>query len=69
MAIYDLKCDDCGHDFEKFVSGFITDEQKICPECESRNVIQKFNSFSIGCSSSGGSGGGSCTPPTTGGFG
>lgn len=68
MAIYDLKCEDCGHDFEKFVPGFLAEEQKVCPECESRNVIQKFNSFSIGCSNPG-SGGGGCVPPRTGGFG
>lgn len=67
MAIYDLKCEDCGHDFEKFVPGFISDEQKQCPKCDSRNVVQKFNSFNIGCSGS--AGGGSCTPPRTGGFG
>lgn len=67
MAIYDLKCEDCGHDFEKFVPGFLKDDDKQCPECDSRNVIQKFNSFSIGCSSA--AGGGSCTPPPSGGFG
>jgi putative FmdB family regulatory protein len=68
MAIYDLACEDCGHEYEKFVPGIIRDEQKRCPECDSDKVIQKYNSFSIGCSSSGGGSGG-CTPPSTGGFG
>ncbi|MHB0915780.1 MAG: FmdB family zinc ribbon protein [Thermoleophilia bacterium] len=68
MAIYDLKCEACGHDFEKFVPGFLKEEQKQCPECDSREVVQKFNSFSIGSSASGSSGG-SCTPRPSGGFG
>ncbi|RJQ43221.1 MAG: zinc ribbon domain-containing protein [Gaiellales bacterium] len=67
MAIYDLKCESCGHDFEKFVPGFLKEEHKQCPECDSRDVVQKFNSFSIGCSSS--ASGGSCAPPRSGGFG
>lgn len=65
MAIYDLKCEACGHDFEKFVPGFIKEDDKQCPECHSRDVVQKFNSFSIGCSASGGG----CAPPSSGGFG
>ena len=63
MAIYDLKCDDCGHDFEIFVTGFLTEDDKLCPQCQSRKVSQKFySSFGIGgsCSSSGGGGG--CAP-------
>jgi putative FmdB family regulatory protein len=66
MAIYDLKCDECGHDFEKFVPGFLSEKDKQCPECDSRKVTQKFNSFNIGCSSTGGGG---CAPPSSGGFG
>jgi putative FmdB family regulatory protein len=67
MAIYDLKCDDCGKQFEKFVSGFLTEEDKECPRCNSRRVSQKFNSsFGIGSSFSRGGG---CSAPPSGGFG
>ncbi|MHB1325112.1 MAG: FmdB family zinc ribbon protein [Thermoleophilia bacterium] len=68
MAIYDLKCDDCGKLFEKFVTGFLSEEDKECPRCSSRRVSQKYNSsFGIGSSSS--SKGGGCAPPSGGGFG
>ena len=64
MAIYDLKCDDCGHQFEKFVTGFLSDEDKTCPRCDSRKVSQKYNgTFGIGTSSAGSGGCGS--PPNT----
>lgn len=49
MAFYDLICDECGHQFEKFVSGFLRKGDKSCPECGSRKVTQKFaGTFSIG---------------------
>ncbi|MCL4473497.1 MAG: zinc ribbon domain-containing protein [Actinobacteria bacterium] len=65
MAIYDLKCDDCGKQFEMFVTGFLTDEDRECPRCNSRRVSQKFNSsFGIGSSCSSKSGGGCSTPPS-----
>lgn len=62
MAIYDLKCKECGNEFEKFVNGFLTENDKECPKCNSRDVKQIFNSsFGIGGSScsSGSCGGGS----------
>ncbi|MBE0429768.1 MAG: zinc ribbon domain-containing protein [Thermoleophilia bacterium] len=70
MPIYDLKCDDCGHGFEKFVTGFIRDEEKECPRCNSRNVSQRFSggSFGIGGSNPG-SGSGGCSAPPRSGFG
>ncbi|MHB1390722.1 MAG: FmdB family zinc ribbon protein [Thermoleophilia bacterium] len=70
MPIYDLKCDDCGHSFEKFVTSFITDEEKECPRCYSRKVSQQFNggSFAVGGSGSHGSTG-SCSAPPRSGFG
>jgi putative FmdB family regulatory protein len=56
MATYDLVCDACGHDFEVFRQGFLKDEDRVCPECDSTDVRQKFTSFlkNIGGSSSGG---------------
>ncbi|GBE57740.1 zinc ribbon domain protein [bacterium BMS3Abin01] len=67
MAIYDLKCDECEHQFEKYVSGFLSEDDKICPECGSHKISQKFTSFFGSCSTGGGSGG--CAPPAAGGFG
>ncbi len=60
MASYDLVCDACGHDFEVFRQGFLKDEDRVCPECGSADVRQKFSSFlkNIG----GGSGGGCAVP-------
>lgn len=60
MAIYDLKCDECGHQFEKFVTGFLRDDDKKCPECGSNDISQKFTSFFGGSS---GDGCGCSTPP------
>lgn len=69
MAFYDLKCDDCGHQFEKFVSGFLRDDDRVCPECGSRNVSQEFTgNFSIGGLRPSSPGGG-CGATSGGGFG
>ncbi|MBI5870459.1 MAG: zinc ribbon domain-containing protein [Actinobacteria bacterium] len=68
MAIYDLKCDDCGKQFEKFVTGFLTEEDKECPRCNSSRISQKYSSsFGIGSSCS--TTGGGCSKPPSGGFG
>jgi putative FmdB family regulatory protein len=60
MALYDFACDHCGELFEVFSTGFIKDEQKVCPACGSAEVRQKFASFfstaSGGCASPAGSG-------------
>jgi putative FmdB family regulatory protein len=56
MASYDLVCDACGHDFEVFRQGFLKDEDRVCPDCGSAEVRQKFSSFlkNIGGNGSGG---------------
>lgn len=59
MASYDLICDECGHDFEVFRQGFLKDEDRMCPDCGSTEVRQKFSSFLSGI---GGSSGGGCAP-------
>jgi putative FmdB family regulatory protein len=45
MASYDLRCCTCGKDFEVFVLGFLKDESKVCPDCGSREVEQRFTGF------------------------
>ncbi len=62
MAIYDLKCEDCGWEFEEFKTGFLTEDDKKCPQCQSENVKQVYSgSFGIGSSCFGGYGGGGFT--------
>jgi len=53
MASYDLRCAECGHDFEVFVQGFLKDDHKVCPDCGSRRVEQRFTGFMMTSSSSG----------------
>jgi len=62
MASYDLVCEKCGHAFEVFRQGFLKDDDRVCPECGSEDVRQKFSSFlhnfggtGAGCAPSGGS--------------
>ena len=45
MASYDLRCGSCGKDFEVFVLGFLKDEVKVCPDCASHQVEQRFTGF------------------------
>jgi len=45
MASYDLRCSSCGNDFEVFVLGFLKDDAKVCPDCGSREVQQRFTGF------------------------
>ena len=45
MATYDLLCNECGHEFEVFVQGFLKDDDRVCPKCEATDVRQKFSSF------------------------
>ena len=45
MASYDLRCSSCGKDFEVFVLGFLKDNTKVCPDCGSRSVEQRFTGF------------------------
>lgn len=66
MASYDLVCEDCGSEFEVFRQGFLKDEDKVCPDCGSVEVRQKFSSF---LRSIGGSSGGGCSVPSGSSFG
>ena len=45
MASYDLRCCACGKDFEVFLLGFLKDEAKVCPDCGSHQVEQRFTGF------------------------
>ena len=58
MASYDLVCEKCGHAFEVFRQGFLKDDDRVCPECDSEDVRQKFSTFLRSLSDSGAS----CAP-------
>jgi putative FmdB family regulatory protein len=45
MASYDFRCRGCGSDFELFVQGFLKEEQRVCPECGSREIEQLITGF------------------------
>jgi putative FmdB family regulatory protein len=45
MPTYDMICSECGHKFEVFRIGFIRPEDKVCPECGTRNVKQELTGF------------------------
>ena len=59
MASYDLVCEKCEHVFEVFRQGFLRDEDRVCPECGSTEVRQKFSSF---LRNIGGASGSDCAP-------
>jgi putative FmdB family regulatory protein len=65
LATYDLVCLECGHVFEVFVQGFLKNEDRQCPSCDSFKTRQKFSPFLTNATSSSGdpaggsSGGGS----------
>lgn len=40
MPTYDLECVDCAHTFEAFRTGFLRDEDRVCPECGTAHAKQ-----------------------------
>lgn len=45
MPSYDLECKTCGKSFELTLHRFITDDDKVCPECGSHDVEQILSVF------------------------
>lgn len=39
MPTYELRCKECGHAFERFLMRLLRDEDKVCPECDSTQVV------------------------------
>jgi putative FmdB family regulatory protein len=42
---YDLICGGCELEFEVFRQGFLRDEDRVCPDCGSQRVDQRFTGF------------------------
>ena len=38
MPTYELKCRECGHPFDRFLTRLLRDEDLVCPECGSTDV-------------------------------
>lgn len=45
MPTYDLACATCATNFERFRQGFLRDEDRVCPDCGSHEVTQRFTGF------------------------
>ena len=45
MPIYEFRCEDCDHPFEKLVRAFR--EQVSCPECGSGDVERLLSTFAL----------------------
>ncbi|MBI4734003.1 MAG: zinc ribbon domain-containing protein [Rubrobacteridae bacterium] len=68
MPTYQLVCDECGKDFEFFLTPFLKDSDKICPSCGSTKVRQVYRDF-FGFNLSGGKSSGGSSDSGSGGCG
>lgn len=56
MPIYEYRCTKCGKTFDLLRRFTQTDEDVICPECESEQVERILSGFATGGCGSGGGG-------------
>jgi len=64
MPIYEFKCDDCDHCFEKLCFASEQEAHFECPNCGSENTHKLMSCASF----MGGSKGGFCSPNSSSGF-
>ncbi len=38
LPTYDMRCEECGHRFELFLTRIVRSEDKVCPSCGSESV-------------------------------
>ena len=43
MPVYSFKCNDCGHEFDKFFFGIGKKEGLPCPKCKSDHTTKKIS--------------------------
>ena len=63
MPLYEYRCKDCGHVFEKMMRFSEADRAPICPHCQSQETHKKVSAVASFGSSSGSAefgGGSSC---------
>ena len=63
MPIFEYTCQDCGEEFEAFVSGSNSDV--YCTKCNSRNIKKRFSVFGMKGVEKQTSSGSSCTTCST----
>ena len=66
MPIYEYRCRDCGHEFQKLQSMTAVGDGVSCPRCRSTRVERQISTFASG-SSRGSSGSSSGCAPSGGG--
>lgn len=52
MPIYEYKCSDCGHRFERLARNS-EDHPDACPECRAAAPVKQFSTFAPGAGKSG----------------
>lgn len=40
MPTYELRCQSCEHEFDRFLMRLLKESDRVCPECGSTNVTQ-----------------------------
>ncbi len=45
MPSYDLQCEGCDTRFEAFRTGFLRDEDRVCPACGATGAAQRLTGF------------------------
>ncbi len=65
MPIYEYRCEDCGHSFDKFVRSMFSSIDLECPHCHSKRCKKSISLFGT-VSSSGGGGSLSSSCPRSG---
>lgn len=66
MPLYEYRCNDCGHHFEKMVPFSEANQRPQCPHCQSQETRKQLSTFaSLGGAASPGLGqGSSCASPS-----
>lgn len=63
MPTYEFKCEKCGKEFDFFLNRTIREKDKVCPECKSTEVKQRFTGSSWLTGNLFNQSGGSCGSP------
>jgi putative FmdB family regulatory protein len=58
MPLYEYRCEDCGHGFEKYVRAW--GEAVCCPSCSGEAVEKLLSTFALAGAGGGATAGGGC---------
>lgn len=45
MPTYELDCAHCGHGFERFLTRFLREDDRVCPRCAHPGADQRISGF------------------------